>query len=544
MKYCFGVLICFFFSTVIGIANSLGNSTDWLWAHSGGGKGYDQANAIASDSAGNVFVTGFFQDSAVFSGQTIRGTKGRHFFFAKYSSDGSLIWLKSSSQKGQSFGTSLALVEQHNCIVAGYFSDTLTFGSDTLISVGGNNIFVAKIGSNGVPIWAVATGSNSGGVLNGITTDANDNIYITGSFTGVPTFGNTTLHSVGGSDIYICKYTKDGLFQFAKSFGSKGDDVGNGISVGESGSMYFVGTCSDTLEFGSTRIVPIGTSDIFVAKYDLISGIHWAKKAGGLLHGTGSGIVLDAKENVYVAGSFFSSAPPDCDGTGNIYIAKFSKDGEQVWSKCLGSGGEDFANGIATDSAGNIFVVGQHDEAMNFGAVSLSFVNIIDAFIAKFDASGNCTWAENAGSTSSDNGTAVAIDPNGNVYFAGSFGDTMTLSPFVLTNKNLLDVFIAKIGAKLDVKHAISNPTLKSIIFPNPAQQILNMDLQIIPINNSVSIELRTLLGELVLKEIIVTESTSSTRIPMNISGMPSGTYFCIIRCGEFSDIQRVVIER
>src|SRR5438552_1300100 len=158
MKYCLGILI---FIGIFG-GSLAAQQANWLWARSGGGKGYDQVISLAADKSGNIFATGYYRDSAVFSGTTIRSAKsGTHFFFAKYSSDGSLLWIQTSPVKGQSQGTGVCIGEDKYLYLTGYFSDSIIFGSHLLLSQGTHNIFLAKYDLDGSLLWAISDGANA-----------------------------------------------------------------------------------------------------------------------------------------------------------------------------------------------------------------------------------------------------------------------------------------------------------------------------------------------------------------------------------------------
>ena len=88
-------------------------STPWLWAKSAGGTGWDFANSIATDAAGNVYVAGYFESNTMTIGTTTltnsgttssSGSKGYDIFLAKYDNSGNVMWAKSAVSSGLDSG--------------------------------------------------------------------------------------------------------------------------------------------------------------------------------------------------------------------------------------------------------------------------------------------------------------------------------------------------------------------------------------------------------------------------------------------------------
>jgi hypothetical protein len=78
-----------------------------------------------------------------------------------------------------------------------------------------------------------------------------------------------------------------------------------------------------------------------------------------------------------------------------------------------------------------------------------------DAYISKFDSSGNFLWAQKFGATSYDEGNAVAIDNSGNAYIAGNFQSTVDFDPGLgfanFTSAGQSDTYILKFTSSGEV---------------------------------------------------------------------------------------------
>ncbi len=124
-----------------------------LWAKSAGGNSGDKGYSIATDAAGNSYLTGDFMSPTItFGTTTLTNNGGYDIFVAKYDTDGNVIWAKSAGGTGSDNGHSIATDAAGNTYIAGTFqSPTLTFGSTTLTNNGSYDIFIAKLdGTTGI----------------------------------------------------------------------------------------------------------------------------------------------------------------------------------------------------------------------------------------------------------------------------------------------------------------------------------------------------------------------------------------------------------
>ncbi len=162
--------------------------------------------------------------------------------------------------------------------ITGYISRNFIEGKDTLNNFGGNDILIARYDEDANLIWM----KNAGGWLDeagtSITVDTHGNMYITGYFYGEIKFGNITIDSHGGEDMFIAKYDPFGNCLWAKSIGGEGDDTGLSISVdlnlsGTDGSIHVIGSFGDgKAMFGSKEITSPNDEQYFRADFTTTDG--------------------------------------------------------------------------------------------------------------------------------------------------------------------------------------------------------------------------------------------------------------------------------
>ena len=101
-------------------------------------------------------------------------------------------------------------------------------------------------------------------------------------------------------------------------------------------------------------------------------------------------------------------------GNTDFFVVKYNSSGTKEWTKQLGSSGRDSANGITIDSSGNVYVTG-----VTFGGLDWNTsAGANDLFVVKYNSSGTKQWTEQLGSESTDIANGVATDSSGNVYLA------------------------------------------------------------------------------------------------------------------------------
>jgi len=133
-------------------------------------------------------------------------------------------------------------------------------------------------------------------------------------------------------------------------------------------------------------------------------------------HDFANGVVTDSSGNVYVTGGTKGGLDGNTSaGNTDLFVLKYNSSGTKQWTKQLGSSGRDSANAIAIDSSGNLYVAGITYGGLDWNTNS----GANDLFVVKYNSSGTKQWTEQLGTPSSDAANAVATDSSGNVYVVG-----------------------------------------------------------------------------------------------------------------------------
>ena len=348
---------------------------------------------------------------------------------------------------------------------AGTFSGTIDLdfsaSSSELISVGADDIFVAKYDSGGTFVWAKQFGSTGRDGANAITIDSNDNLRIGGHFEGTvdfdPGVGTETLTSAGAGDGYVLSLDADGDYLWAGRFGGVGTGSANGagdfvgpIAVDGSGNTYVGGVIYQgsgpavDVEFGtgSTTVDGSGQQNTIIIKIDTSGNMLWAKHFDSdFLNGPSS---MDINTNGdIVIGGFLHSQPMDADpgpgvatlnasGLSDAYIVVLDQDGNYRWAHEYGNGGEESIRGVATDASGNIYVNAYISGSVDLDpdpedAESFTAVGSYDLVVVSFDSDGDYRWSESYGDASEQYGWGMTVNGQNELVVSGLFEGSLTL---------------------------------------------------------------------------------------------------------------------
>lgn len=356
------------------------NEGQLRWAKKIGGIGYDNLSNIKIDQSGNITIIGSYTGTVDFGGVTKTATGFSNVFVAKYNQSGNLIWVKVLTGSSNILDINgVDYDSQNNVFITGYFLSSVTAEGNTKNAIGGGfDAFYAKYNSDGTLIWIKSFGGNSGDFSNNIKSDENGNIFLTGSFEGTATFGSITKTSLGASDMFIGKVDNNGNFLWVKTAGGSNVDAGRSLAVDISGNIIVGGLFYDNINFEGQISNSLGSSDIFIATYSGDSGtLLWKNTMGGVGLDNISDLIIDDNNKLYLTGSFevsisLGSYLLSSKGSSDIFISKLDATGKILWAKSFGSYINDEGISIIKDSNGNCFSSGHISASTNFDGINIT----------------------------------------------------------------------------------------------------------------------------------------------------------------------------
>jgi hypothetical protein len=154
-----------------------------------------------------------------------------------------------------------------------------------------------------------------------------------------------------------------------------------------------------------------------------------------------------------LAGSFstptvdFGLGPLPRLGNADVFVAKLDASGRPLWAQRFGDRDYQTIRGVAVDPAGNIVAVGSFvDSAIDFGLGALASAGGSDVFVVQLDPRGATRWSRSFGGPARDEGAAIGVDGEGNVFVAGTFEKTIDFGRGPLQSAGRSDIFVAKLG--------------------------------------------------------------------------------------------------
>ncbi len=453
----------------VGMAQTI----DWSWAEQAGGANIEELGSFAVDAAGNSYITGYYQGSTAFGPYTLANRGIYDVFVAKVDVSGNIVWASRAGGTNTEIGTGIAVDSAGNVYVTGVFnSSTIYFGNTNNLyltrTFTSNDVFIAKLNSSGSWQWAKKAGGNFSDIGNGITLDSDSNIYICGTYQNNATFQPLPIVTGAGyNDIFVAKMNPLGDFEWVAKAGGANNDSAQKVVVANDGSLYVCGSYASTsLTFGTsgtpgaivlTNSETNNSFEAYVAKLDSSGNWIWARSTVGSASEFAYDLAVDAGNNAYFTGTLqsatnFGTIESSALGGFDAYVAKVDSEGNWLWAEICGGNSYDAAWGISVDGWSNIWLTGEFKGTASFGDITLvnGYSNTSDSFLARMHAvTGEWLEAHKIGGASNDIGKSVALGPDASVYWGGNFSGSVA---FGNTNLNSSagsqDIYVAKQSTK------------------------------------------------------------------------------------------------
>ena len=305
-------------------AAKLNNSGTWQWAQRASGADTELGQGVAFDSNGNLFAVGFYRSTSI----TLSGTSTTYSnpnaplafsVLLKYSSTGAYLSSLNLTSNSSVYANALAIDASNNLYLFGDFSGSLNLGGTALTSVGGQDVFAARLTPTLAFSWARSAGGSADDFApsgRSVAVDASGNAYVTGrSYSTTVTFGSLAPLASPNSngEAFIGSVNGTG-WRWAVRAGGSGEDRGEGVSLDGQGNIYATGSFQSAATFGSTTLTSAGGADAYVAKLTTAGAWLSANRAGGTLDDGGTGVASDVTGNLYNVG-YYASSPASFSNT-------------------------------------------------------------------------------------------------------------------------------------------------------------------------------------------------------------------------------------
>ena len=459
------------------------------------GSGEDRGTSVKVDKLGNRYVTGSFSATATFNGQTLVSSGDTDIFLAKFAQDGSLLWVVRAGGAGHDEGTDIAFDSQGNVYLTGWFTQSATFTSvngtvKTRTGIG-ESIFLAKYTPSGNVVWVfkgvqVTTNNITRGFGLAINPSAGS-IYITGIAQGATAFTSADgqLYQVPGPwtwHMVLVKYDLRGQFQWGESNEASPNSVPHRVAVDASNNAYVTGWFEAQAIFhsadgndqsitglsGPVQHSPDYPSDAFLVKYDGNGNLQWVNDIGGY-KAVANDVAAGSDGSVSITGfvgnisggsstqaeTIVTSQAPGANislGGGqftspynrDVFVATYDHTGVLQNAVRIGGANQDAGSGITYDDLGSLYVSGVFQGLIDVGGQTLNGTQTNNLFVLKYTA-GSLAWAveaDGAGTQDFEQNPRLGTRPGSNkVFVTGAYSGTATFGNITLHSAGADDVF-------------------------------------------------------------------------------------------------------
>lgn len=281
-------------------------------------------------------------------------------------------------------------------------------------------------------LWAQAVGDidKVSDEIDGVSVDNNGNTIISGVFRGQVNVGSKTYSAVGGDDIFLASFDRNGTLRWSKQFGGSGSDNTFDLTTDASGNIYLSGWYSGSVDFGGIPLRSAGQTDMFVAKFNTDGGLLWARSFGSAAADGGNEIAVTPGGEI--AASMMTDGPTTISGRNysfgggrrDAFVIRMNTNGEVQWVALANSPGREQIRAMAISDDGEVYVGYQFRGALRMSGTgetvrSLSGNGRFDGALARLDSRGRLMWLLPVISDDDDNVRGIGIGSADEIYASG-----------------------------------------------------------------------------------------------------------------------------
>ena len=430
----------------------------------------------------------------------------------------SLEWATAVGGAGQEIGYAVCSDSEGSVITVGTFVQTVDLdpgpGVFNVSTPNSSDVFIQKLDGDGNFVWGGAFGNTGADLGLGVTTDASNNVIVTGKVSGTvdidPTPGVFTVSTANTTfDVVVVKLSSAGAFLWGTILGGNNNDQGNAVAVDGSGNILVAGVIGAAADLdpgtGVSTFGGNGAQDAFVVKLDANGDFVWGAAFGGTGNDIAHGVAARANGDVHVTGEFRSTAdfdpgvgllPLTSLGDGDIFALKLSASGALAWARRAGGTSLERAKSVAVDLNGATSYTGVINSVSDMdpgaGVFNLAGSFMEQAFVWRLDINGDFSWAWMLNGFLCS-GNSIRSGAQNELYVTGFFGGSMDIDPgtgtTTIASAGASDIFLISYGptgnllwgssigsAQNDMANGVGLTPLGKILLTGEFRQTIDMD--------------------------------------------------------------------
>ncbi len=383
---------------------------------------------FAMANGGDLYALGWITGGIQLRDQTLRSPGGDDIFLARLGSDGAVRWSHRFGGKATQRGTHLAVAPDGDVVIAGEYAFFLSFGSDNHRSKGRFDLFVARFSPAGELRWSKTFGGSQTEVLTGLAALADGTIAVGGWFSGSFDFGGPPLVAVDDVDGFVATLGGDGRYLSSRAYGGEGTQKILGLAAHPSGDLVLAGTFDHQLDLRRP------SSDVGAGREP---GVAEASETRTGSAPQTAGKSRDSTQKIpSTSTSDDARRPPGpvLRGQSHASTPKIAMDARTVPKPGVADKRD------ATTTREHTRPPGQLPVLVNAGYPNL--------FVARISTDGDVRWNRSFGdATNRRTLTGIAVSAAGDIVFAGSFSTALDLGHGQLVATGTQDLYAASLSA-------------------------------------------------------------------------------------------------
>jgi hypothetical protein len=439
---------------------------------------------------GNIYCVGVFTNQMVFDSDTLSNLSCQSYCTTSFiitfdASTGINNWHK-CFEESTSYSSVYSVIPYTNGVfVSGTYQNSLSVDTVQLSAPNSWNYngYLLKFNHVGTCEWGMNIGINGQSAVTDMVFDNNQNLYLVGTYYNSIIFPTITLSDITPTyerSTFFAKYDTLGQCIWAKGGMTdlRGMIYNSRLSYSANGYLYYTGSFTDSVRFGSTT---------------------------------------------------FTTSP-------NVYsdvIVKLDLTGQFLWTKKIGKrpGNQNFASSIATNNNGFIFLSGFSDTTV-LDNDTIQTNGMLDNLLIQYDFDGNIIYYKHFGGINPE--SPIDVFCNGAyTYIVANTASNYVIDNLNITNVSGTDIFIARMYDSTISTVSINEQKMEASfqLYPNPSNGSTNVSSE----DQIKEITIRNSWGKIILSE---SPNSNSFNFELPVSGL----YFVTISDGKHSLTKKVTV--
>lgn len=479
-----------------------------------------------------------FIDTAWYGAESLISAGATDISVVKYDAEGQLVWLMRDGGIDYDYLQAISPAED-GFFIAGSFYGQTQIGGTGMTSMGSQDLFVARYSTDGSMVWLKQLGSPKTDFLNDSDTDPQGNLFITGHYYDSISLGGTTLYALAGSDVFLAKYDPQGTLLWARNMGGSSSDQSYSLSCDASGNVALSGSFFFDIQIADTMLTTEDPTGIFMAGFDGNGDALFVIQGHGSSLGASSRLEFSDDGGLYFCGTFsetinigpytFQAGAFNAD----IFLSRYDSEGQLLWAAHASGAGSDQLVSISTGPLGELYLSGHYLDTIHFGSLTLDYTlccGSAEIFIVCYTPDGSPSWGRQVSGVAAI-AEGMARNAEDKLFISGMFRDELSFGSMLLNSGTDYRNFLAGIHTETATLAAGPSSREPMAIYPNPARDVISIS---IPQGKEHSYRIYS------LQAIPLAEGRLHTGKNIDISGLPAGKYILVVKDHEKNTMEGI----